>query len=433
MLETLQYTLLTVKNVEQHCNYKTITYYFLGVQLIMNQNTDDAVAIEVNHKELEGLFDHYYHAGKPLMLWGTFGIGKSDTVSKKAQQLAEKEDGRELAEWNELSREEKQQVMENPEDHFIFMDIRLAEFDPTDIKGIPDLEGDGAVEWKPPKWVEVISQPEAKGVVFLDECNLAPTSVQSAFYQLVLDRQVGEYSVSDGIYLLGAGNRASDQANTYQMAAPLRNRFTHLQLQKPTAGEQGSWISWAMDNGVSEKVIGYLASPTGNEHLFRFGEENREAKAIPTPRQWEYVSDLIQGIELPSNNDSLRKRNMEKIKKLSASCVGEGVAKEFVAFLKLREQVDIDEIIEKPEEVKQIQGKGDVDLKYSVLTGIAAEYKQDKDKLENLVEIASHLDEEFGTLMLRLAKQYHPRHFENNIVEIPQFEELSKHYEKYLL
>lgn len=378
---------------------------------------------EVDHNDLEENIETYYQADKPLFVKGTTGIGKSQTVKRKAQELAE-ERGREFVEWNETTKQEKDQIRENIENHFLFIDIRLSEYEPSDIKGLPSLDGE-AVEWKPPKWVKTATLPNAEGFIFLDEANLAPPTVQSAFYQLVLDKQLGEYALAEDVYVLGAGNRAGkDKANVYEMAAPLKDRFQHLKLQVPEAGEveDGNWIDWAMQNELDDRVIQFLLSNQGEDKLFTFEGENKDADVFATPRSWEDVSDLLQA----KGEDA----EWEEVETLVSSSVGQEIAAEMGAFLEYRDDYDINQMIENPETVTKLQNEK-VDVKYSVITAIATEYKHDTEVLENLVKMAQHLDEEFGILLLRMAGKYHSKHFKRAVREMDVFEELSDDWLKY--
>lgn len=68
-------------------------------------------------------------------------------------------------------------------------DIRAVLLDPVDLRGLPRLEN-GRAEWCPPLFFG--TDDSEQGIIFLDELNAAPPLVQAAFYQLVLDRRIGE-------------------------------------------------------------------------------------------------------------------------------------------------------------------------------------------------------------------------------------------------
>ena len=98
---------------------------------------------------------------RPTFLWGPPGIGKSDIVKQIGVDA-----GREV------------------------VDVRLALWEPTDIKGIPYYNADqGKMVWAPP--AELPTDPESTAIIFLDELNSAPPAVQAAAYQLILNRRVG--------------------------------------------------------------------------------------------------------------------------------------------------------------------------------------------------------------------------------------------------
>ena len=110
---------------------------------------------------------------RPIFLWGPPGIGKSELVQDIATELGG-----------------------------IMIDLRLGQMEPTDIRGIPFYNKEsGKMDWAPP--VEMPDEDLASQypvvVLFLDEMNSAPASVQSAAYQLILNRRIGKYKLPDNV------------------------------------------------------------------------------------------------------------------------------------------------------------------------------------------------------------------------------------------
>jgi hypothetical protein len=393
------------------------------------------------------------------MTWGTTGIGKSVGVQEASQEIAEQVetdktkvnyhdvDNQEqenilnnldeylvYIKWNEVSKSLKNVIADNPESFYVFKDVRLSEYEPADIKGVPDLDGE-SVSWKPPKWVKYMSNPQARGTLFLDEVNLAPTSVQNAAYQLVLDKQVGSHSISDNIHIVAAGNRAKDKAKVYDMPAPLRDRFRHVELEIPTGGEvqkddngnivSGSWTNYAINNNLNEMVIGYIASPHGANDLFNF-YDNQDSKAFTTPRTWESIANALQGLDAsdPAHEDL--------IYNVVASQAGEGVAEKFKAFLKVRQNIELEDLLENPEKAAQLQDYSE-DEKYSIVTALAARYNNDKTIAEDLVKMAANMEKEYGILLLRISKQYNKEHLVDHLLESDEWDSLHDEYADYLI
>ena len=101
------------------------------------------------------------------MIWGPPGIGKSSIVSESCES-------------NKLS----------------FIDLRLSQLAPTDLRGLP-VPRENNCAWLSPEFLPT----EGKGVLFLDEINLAPPAMQGVAQQLILDRRVGSYELPDGWFV----------------------------------------------------------------------------------------------------------------------------------------------------------------------------------------------------------------------------------------
>ena len=287
----------------------------------------------IRPKQAQALITHLMAVGRPVFLWGPPGIGKSDLLASISETS-----GRAV------------------------IDMRLLLMDPTDIKGIPYYNASTkSMQWAPSAELpQVVSEADlaeqrskvkkmekdAKSItdplvlaefqsqidtaknklevmeghfqmqdaiLFLDEMNSAPPSVQGAAYQLILNRRVGEYVLPDGVSIVAAGNRETDRGVTYQMPKPLANRFVHLEME-PNFED---WQKWAINSGVHPEVVGYLT--VHKQNLFNFDPKSPD-KAFATPRSWEFVSQTI--------NDSMPESYMSTIVK---GTVGSGIAGEFMA------------------------------------------------------------------------------------------------------
>jgi hypothetical protein len=192
----------------------------------------------------------------PAMLWGPPGVGKSQIVA----QVAARHGAR-------------------------LVDVRLAQMEPTDLRGIPFRDGRNVV-WSVPALLPEAGRDGATGILFLDELTSAVPTVTAAAYQLILDRRLGEYAVPPGWAILAAGNRQGDRGVTYQMPAPLANRFTHYEIEP----DLDDWIAWAHAHDIDSRLIGFLRFRP--DLLFDF-DPSRHAVAFPSPRSWEFASRAI--------------------------------------------------------------------------------------------------------------------------------------------
>ena len=225
---------------------------------------------------------------RPVFLWGPPGIGKSDIVKQIGEDA-----GREV------------------------IDVRLALWEPTDIKGIPYYNADqGKMVWAPP--AELPTNPESTAIIFLDELNSAPPAVQAAAYQLILNRRVGTYELPKGVDVVAAGNREGDRGVTYRMPAPLANRFIHLEAKV----DFDDFQEWAVMNAVHPEVVGYVGF--AKQDLYDFDPKS-PSKAFATPRSWVFVSDLLKDDDCDADT----------LHNLVAGAVGDGLAVKFMAHRKI--------------------------------------------------------------------------------------------------
>jgi hypothetical protein len=268
---------------------------------------------------------------RPVFLWGPPGIGKSDIVKQIGDDT-----GREV------------------------IDVRLALWEPTDIKGIPYYNADqGKMVWAPPS--ELPTNADSKAIIFLDELNSAPPAVQAAAYQLILNRRVGAYELPKGVDVVAAGNREGDRGVTYRMPAPLANRFVHLEAKV----DFDDWQDWATQNKIHPEVVGYVGF--AKQDLYDFDPKSA-SKSFATPRSWSFVSDLLEDDD--TDHDTLTN--------LIAGAIGDGLAVKFMAHRKIASKLPkADDILDG--KVKDLQIK-EVSAMYSLTVSLCYELKERADK-----------------------------------------------------
>ena len=296
-----------------------------------------------------------FKSKRPIFLWGPPGIGKSEVVSEITDELGG-----------------------------YMIDLRMAQMEPTDLRGIPYYNKDtGKMDWAPP-----VELPDAELasqypiiVLFLDEMNSAPPAVQAAGYQLVLNRRVGKYVLPDNVVIVAAGNRDSDKGVTYRMPMPLANRFVHLEMR----ADFTSWQNWAVNKGIHKDVVGYLSF--AKQDLYDF--DNKSAsRAFATPRSWVFVSDLLNDED--SDTDTLYN--------LVSGAVGEGLAVKFMAHRKVAGRMpEPSDILSG--KVKDLQVK-EISAMYSLTISMCYELKDALDnKKVNNKEFHAMADNFFSYIM----------------------------------
>jgi len=358
------------------------------------------MTIKVNHKQLVEVARTCYEKRVPLYIWGTMGIGKSSVVKEFSKELA-----------NEMKLEFLEAEADG-EEKFSFIDVRLSQLEPSDLRGIPTIDKDNKQTiWYIPKWLP--SNPKSKGILFFDELNLSPPSIQASAYQLILDRKIGDYKLPDGWVIFSAGNTSEDKANIFDIPKPLANRFVHINLEKPNRED---WVKWALENGIETDICMYIENHPSALHNFN---KNDKSEAFATPRTWEYCSKLIKD----------NKSNEDIFEILVASAVGEGLAHEFITFVKLKKKIDVAELLKNPIKAKEIK---DIDLKYSLISVLTDKYRENPKLLNDIFGICEYMESEFAILLLRYVSTIGKGKFVSEAVKSKKWLELSKQYGKFL-
>jgi hypothetical protein len=334
---------------------------------------------------------------RPLFLWGPPGIGKSELVADLTKELGG-----------------------------YMIDLRLGQMEPTDIRGIPFYNKDtGKMDWAEP--VDLPSKELAAEypvvVLFLDEMNSAAPSVQSAAYQLILNRRVGKYVLPDNVVMVAAGNRESDKGVTYRMPTPLANRFIHQEMKVDFA----SWQEWAVEHKIHKDVVGYLSF--AKQDLYDFDAKSA-SRAFATPRSWSFVSELLEDED--GDDDT--------VMNLIAGTVGEGLAVKFMAHRKVAGRMP------KPEEI--LSGKvttlevKEVSAMYSLVISMcyelkaAVENKVDDKKFHEMADnffgyMMKNFETELVVMGARIALTTYNLPFMPT--KLKNFDDFHKRYGKYIL
>lgn len=288
-------------------------------------------------------------AKRPAFLHGSPGVGKSRVLADLAAKLKYK-----------------------------LIDVRAGLLDPVDLRGIPIIEG-GLASWTPPSFFPR-QDDKGKYILFLDELNAAPPLVQAACYQLILDRKVGDYVLPDNVVMFAAGNKDTDRAVTSRMPSALANRFVHIDFDV----DLDDWMRWAFKNDVNSEVIAFLRYRPGLLHDFK---PERNEKAFPSPRSWEFVSDIKK---VPGGKVTLA---------LISGIVGPGAATEFDGFLKVyRNLPDPEEVLKNP---TTAEVPNDPATLYALTTAISQRIKPEN--MKNAIKYLERLPAEFSVLCINFA------------------------------
>ena len=261
----------------------------------------------INRIEQERLIECYNEIRQlpAIMLHGSPGIGKSDGIKQLANELG-----------------------------IGFKDVRLTTTDSVDLRGLPMHDTDNMVaKWLPAGFLPNKQDNAFGGIMLMDELNAVPSAIQTAAYQIVLDKKIGEYELPDGWIIIAAGNKSTDKGVVYRLPTPLANRFIHLEI----VVDIPQWIEWAEKSGLDPFVVNFIKGGIDQRHrtddamksiLFAFDPKSPDV-AFPTPRSWHNVAKLQR----------MRDTDFASYLKFVSGTVGRKAQGLFLAFLNHRDEL----------------------------------------------------------------------------------------------
>ncbi|HEY2092698.1 MAG TPA: AAA family ATPase [Thermoanaerobaculia bacterium] len=197
--------------------------------------------------ELEEFCAWAVRADLPVLLLGKHGVGKSESLRAVARKL-----------------------------DIGFITLNLSALEPVDLQGMPRIVGE-QVEYVAPAWFPT----SGNGILLLDEITRAPRHLRAPLYQLLTERGLNGRPLAKGWVPVAAANIGG----TYDVDE-LDGAFTSRFVCVRVTAAVDSWLKWARDAGVHERVLDFAAL---HPDLFENAESN--------PRAWEGVSKLLHAGE----------------------------------------------------------------------------------------------------------------------------------------
>lgn len=302
----------------------------------------------------------------PIMLRGAPGVGKSSIIRSVAEKLG-----------------------------IGFIDIRLAEMEPVDLRGLPVPNHDNkSVQWY--VTADLPRDPNSKGIILFDELTSAPKDLQVAAYELILDRRLGNlYKIPDGWFIVAAGNRTKDKAVATAMSSALANRMMHFEMD----ADAEEWGAWAISKGLHPSVTGFIAYRPAC--LLKM-DQNLEM-GWPSPRSWERVSHVIKLFD-----------DEETTRKAVYGLVGPAVGCEFMEFHKINKNFNsVLKMMTDPDEPVVIPDRADE--KYAMASAVSYllwnghDATDEAKRIDGFFRICMALPADFATMLVKNATAGNPK------------------------
>lgn len=247
--------------------------------------------------------------------------------------------------------------------------------------GIPTKDTDGTpiMKWTQAPWMPRANDP-AHGIVFLDEFRQSPHDVQKPSAELLLNGQVGESALPITYMVLAASNREKDRSGVQRELAFVANRRMEIKIEPSL----DAWVDWAERRAIHWAAIAFAKHQPG----LIFGD------AVPdkpgpfcTPRSFVKMSHIIGELE------------MDIFTEAAMGLIGEGTAAQFVAFLRVVEQLPtFDEIIARPKKCR-LPDKDRPDAQYATMQMVA--HRVDDDTATPAFDYLKRMPKEFQVAGLK--------------------------------
>jgi MoxR-like ATPase len=263
-------------------------------------------------------------AGVPAVLWGPPGTGKTTVVNELAARLG----------WPCET---------------VIAAIR----EPSDFAGLP-VVGDGEVHFAPPGWGRRLAAA-GTGLLFLDEISTAPPAVQAALLRVVLERTVGDLTLPVGVRVVAAANPPEQAADGWDLAAPLANRFCHLDWPADARAVSAGFVGGFEDQDPPRLTESWLDGfPRWRATVGAFlmarpalvcvvpEDASQAGRGWPSPRSWEMVARLLAAAEAAGARP-------EVVAALIEGAVGAGAGLELQAWLAEADLPDPELVLADPE------------------------------------------------------------------------------------
>lgn len=240
--------------------------------------------------------------------------------------------------------------------------------DPTDVTGLMRLsDSPPRTVYYPPAYLLPFLEPDADGVLFIDELNTGTRALSAILLALLLDGRVGPHQMGAGVRRVGAMNPPDIAAFGHTLAPSVRSRLCFINWAVTLDDVEA--YTWARMSGAaaSERVGGLLSVPDDwRKHLpealgevFAFIRSTGRLEdaelarggdsGYPTPRTWVDYFAVLYALAM-SIRDQIANRDYDAlVATLVSGCVGEAVGGEFMYWRNALDLPDPADVLANPD------------------------------------------------------------------------------------
>ena len=214
------------------------------------------------------------------------------------------------------------------------IDVRGSTMSEGDVGGYPDIEAmkeNGVMTFVMPSWfVRAVNEPV---VILLDEFNRSLKGVQQSFFQLVLDRELGNdkngipYKLNPETRVIAAINHGSEY-DVSDMDPALLRRFWVVDIDN-TVNE---WITWGQKNNIHEIILDFMRQH--HEHFQTDLSKIEPGTVTPNPASWHKFDSALKFMNINLDDHAGKNRKSNKIYNLATGFIGVEASITFTDYVK---------------------------------------------------------------------------------------------------
>ena len=206
-------------------------------------------------------------------------------------------------------------------------------------------------------------------IMMLDEIGKSTKPVMNVITTLMQERRIGNNHLPEGSIVYATTNLSSDGVGDF-IAAHASNRVIRLEVQKPHVGmnadgsvDKDSWGMWALSNDIDPTLLAWFKMNPQALDSYRDHDGKTEwsnpyayhptkgAKSFVSNRSAHTASDIIK------KRDELNDHGL--LMAMLAGACGESFARDFSAYLVVKDRLPTPEAIRNAPETALVPEKGD--------------------------------------------------------------------------
>lgn len=295
------------------------------------------------------------------------------------------------------------------------IDHRLSTSAPEDLSGLPefyvDAQNTRRATFSPfdifPTETTPIPEGKAGWLLFLDEFNSAPKTVQAAAYKLILDKMVGQNKLHPNVAIVTAGNLTTDRAITNPLSTAMQSRVVHIEMIIDHAEFLEDVV---LAQEWDYRIYAFLSYKNSYIHDFR---PDHNDKTFCCPRTWEFLNRMLRVDPVIQEDDGM----------LFAGTITSGVAFEFVNFCALYTSLPkLEDIMSDPMGTPLSQ---DAATRFAITSSLME--KVDEKNFEKITQYINRMSSEFRVMFFRGMLRKQPK-----LRDHPQFRQAMLDLSRYL-